>query len=204
MVLDALSGLTQTKVISTPRLMVLDNQQARLQVGDVVPIITQSAASTATSSPLVLSNVQYKETGVVLEVTPRVSSTGFVTLDINQSVSSVEPTTSSAIDSPTFSQRRLTSTISVKSGNSVLLGGLIQDQDNRDAQGIPLLHEIPVLGALFGNRNDTAARTELIMFMTPYVLSNDQEESDITRRVERQFQAVLDRSTLAAPRPVPR
>ncbi len=203
-VLDALSGLTQTKVISTPRLMVLDNQQARLQVGDVVPIITQSAASTATSSPLVLSNVQYKETGVVLEVTPRVSSTGFVTLDINQSVSSVEPTTSSAINSPTFSQRRLTSTISVKSGNSVLLGGLIQDQDNRDAQGIPLLHDIPVLGALFGNRNDTAARTELIMFMTPYVLSSDQDASDITRRVEQQFQAVLDRSTLAAPRPVPR
>jgi general secretion pathway protein D len=203
-ILDALSGLTQTKVISTPRLMVLDNQTARLQVGDVVPIITQSAASTVTSSPLVLSNVQYKETGVVLEVTPRVNSSGFVTLDINQSVSSVVPTTSSAINSPTFSQRRLTSTISVKSGNSVLLGGLIQDQDNRNASGIPLLHEIPVLGALFGNRNDMTARTELIMFMTPYVLSSDQETSDITRRVQRQFQAVFDRSTLVPPRPAPR
>jgi len=178
-VLDALSGLTQTKVISTPRLMVLDNQTARLQVGDVVPIITQSAASTATSSPLVLSNVQYKETGVV-------------------------PTTSSAINSPTFSQRRLTSTISVRSGNSVLLGGLIQNQDNRNSQGIPFLDDIPVLGVLFGNRNNTAARTELIMFMTPYVVSNDQDASDITRRVERQFQSVLDRSTLVAPRQAPR
>ena len=203
-ILDALSGLTQTKVISTPRLMVLDNQTARLQVGDVVPIITQSAASTISSSPLVLSNVQYKETGVVLEVTPRVNSSGFVTLDINQSVSTVVPTTSSAINSPTFSQRRLTSTISVKSGNSVLLGGLIQDQDNRNASGIPILHEIPVLGALFGNRNDMTARTELIMFMTPYVLSNDEETSDITRRVQRQFQAVFDRSTLVPPRPAPR
>ena len=203
-ILDALSGLTQTKVISTPRLMVLDNQTARLQVGDVVPIITQSAASTVTSSPLVLSNVQYKETGVVLEVTPRVNSSRFVTLDINQSVSSVEPTTSSAINSPSFSQRRLTSTISVKSGNSVLLGGLIQDQDNRNAQGIPILHELPVIGALFGNRADTTARTELIMFMTPYVLSSDEETSDITRRVQRQFQAVFDRSTLVPPRPAPR
>ena len=203
-ILNALSELTQTKVISTPRLMVLDNQTARLQVGDVVPIITQSAASTVTSSPLVLSNVQYKETGVVLEVTPRVSSSGFVTLDVNQSVSSVVPTTSSAINSPTFSQRRLTSTISVKSGNSVLLGGLIQDQDNRDASGIPILHEIPVIGALFGNRNDTTARTELIMFLTPYVLSGDEETSDITRRVQRQFQAVFDRSTLVPPRPAPR
>ena len=203
-VLDALSGLTQTKVISTPRLMVLDNQTARLQVGDVVPIITQSAASTVTASPLVLSNVQYKETGVVLEVTPRVNSSGFVTLDVNQSVSSVVPTTSSGINSPTFSQRRLTSTISVKSGNSVLLGGLIQDQDNRNASGIPFLHEIPVLGFFFGSRNDTTARTELIMFMTPYVLSSDEETSDITRRVQRLFQAVFDRSTLVPPRPAPR
>jgi general secretion pathway protein D len=203
-VLDALSGLTQTKVISTPRLMVLDNQTARLQVGDVVPIITQSAASTATSSPLVLSNVQYKETGVVLEVTPRVNSSGYVTLDINQSVSSVEPTTSSAINSPTFSQRRLTSTISVRSGNSILLGGLIQNQDNRNSQGIPLLSDIPVLGALFGNRDDTAVRTELIMFMTPYVVTDDEDAGDITRRVERQFQSVLDRSTLVAPRQAPR
>jgi len=203
-VLSALSGLTQTKVISTPRLMVLDNQTARLQVGDVVPIITQSAASTATSSPLVLSNVQYKETGVVLEVTPRVNASGYVTLDINQSVSDVVPTTSSSINSPTFSQRRLTSTISVKSGNSVLLGGLIQNQDNRNSQGIPILHEIPLLGSLFGTRNDAAGRTELIMFMTPYVMSNDQETNDLTERIKRQFKAVLDSASLAEPRPAPR
>jgi general secretion pathway protein D len=203
-VLSALSGLTQTKVISTPRLMVLDNQTARLQVGDVVPIITQSAASTATSSPLVLSNVQYKETGVVLEVTPRVNASGYVTLDINQSVSDVVPTTSSTINSPTFSQRRLTSTISVKSGNSILLGGLIQNQDNRSSQGIPFLAELPVIGPLFGSRNDTTARTELIMFMTPYVLANDEDTADLTDRIKRQFQAVLDGSSLVQPRPTPR
>ena len=203
-VLNALSGLTQTKIISTPQLMVLDNQTARLQVGDVVPIITQSAASTLTASPLVLSNVQYKETGVVLEVTPRVNASGYVTLDISQSVSSVVPTTTSTINSPTFSQRRLTSTISVRNGNSILLGGLIQDQDNRDASGIPLLHEIPVLGALFGNRNDATARTELIMFMTPIVISTDDQTADVTARVEREFEAALDRSNLAAPRPAPR
>ena len=188
-VLNALSGLTQTKIISTPQLMVLDNQTARLQVGDVVPIITQSAASTLSTSPLVLSNVEYKETGVVLEVTPRVNASGYVTLDISQSVSSVVPTTTSTINSPTFSQRRLTSTISVRNGNSILLGGLIQDQDNRNSQGIPLLSEIPVLGALFGNRNDTTARTELIMFMTPSVTSTDDQTADVTQRVERDFKA---------------
>jgi general secretion pathway protein D len=195
-ILDALSELTQTKVISTPRLLVLDNQTARLQVGDVVPIITQSAASAITSNPLVLSNVQYKETGVVLEVTPRVNPGGVVTLDVNQAVSDVVQTTTSTINSPTIRQRRLTSTISVKSGNSILLGGLIQDQDNRDSSGIPLLHEIPVIGALFGNRNDTSARTELIMLLTPRVLANEQEATDVTDVVRRQFQAVLDRANI--------
>ncbi len=184
--------------------MVLDNQTARLQVGDVVPIITQSAASTTTSSPLVLSNVEYKETGVVLEVTPRVNASGYVTLDINQSVSDVVPTTSSSINSPTFSQRRLASTISVKNGNAILLGGLIQKEDNRNASGIPLLSDIPVVGALFGNRNNTATRTELIMFMTPHVLTNDDDSRDITERVRQQFKAVLDQSDLATPRPTPR
>jgi general secretion pathway protein D len=203
-ILDALSALTQTKVISTPRLMVLDDQTARLQVGDVVPIITQSAASTVSTSPLVLSNVEYKETGVVLEVTPRVNASGNVTLEVKQSVSSVVPTTTSTINSPTFSQRRLTSTISVKSGNSILLGGLIQNEDDRSRSGIPFLSDIPVLGALFGSRNNTARRTELIMFMTPYVLASDRDATDITQRIAREFKAALDSSTLVPPRPVPR
>ncbi|MGH7087427.1 MAG: secretin N-terminal domain-containing protein, partial [Stellaceae bacterium] len=203
-ILSALSALTQTKVISTPRLMVLDNETARLQVGNVVPIITQSAASTLSASPLVLSNVQYKETGIVLEVTPRVNASGYVTLDINQSLSDVVPTTSSTINSPTFDQRRLTSTISVKSGNSILLGGLIQNQDNRASSGVPILSDIPVLGALFGNRNDSAGRTELVMFMTPYVLATGRDVNDVTERVLHQFADVLDRAKLAAPRPVPR
>ncbi|HUZ74643.1 MAG TPA: type II secretion system secretin GspD [Stellaceae bacterium] len=194
-VLQALSELTQTKVISTPRLLVLDNQTARLQVGDVVPIITQTAASTLTSSPLVLSNVQYKETGIVLSVTPRVSAGGMVTMDINQSVIDVVPTTSSTLNSPTFEQRRLTSTVSVKSAHSILLGGLIEDQDNRDSSGIPFLNEIPVIGGLFGNRNNSATRTELILFLTPYVLSNDTEATDATDRVMRRLRAVFDRST---------
>lgn len=202
-ILQALSELTQTKVISTPRILVLDNQTARLQVGDVVPIITQSAASPITSSPLVLSNVQYKETGVVLQVTPHVSAGGIVTMEVKQSVSNVVPTTTSTINSPTIEQRLLTSTISVRSAHSILMGGLIQDQDNRDSSGIPLLHEIPVIGALFGNRNDVTARTELIIFLTPYVLGSDTAASDMTTRLMRRFRAVLDRSTMPAPRVPP-
>jgi general secretion pathway protein D len=199
-ILSALSDVTETRVISTPRLLVLSNQTARLQVGDVVPIITQSATSTVTSNPLVLNNVAYKETGVVLEVTPRVNSGGNVTMDVNQAVSDVVNTTTSTIDSPTIRQRRLTSTISVRTGQSILLGGLIQQQSNRESFGIPVLSEIPGLGALFGTRNNAAGRTELIMLMTPHVISNDDQARDVTARVEQQFQAVLDGNAMLRPR----
>lgn len=199
-ILDLLSNVTQTKVISTPRLLVLSNETARLQVGDVVPIITQSAASTITSNPLVLNNVTYKETGVVLEVTPRINAGGYVTMDLNQSVSTVVPTSTSQIDSPTFQQRRLNSTVSVKSGETILLGGLIQQTDSRQQQGIPILHDIPGIGPLFGSHTNGAGRTELIMLMTPHVISNEADSRGLTTHIEQQFQTVLDNSTFAHPR----
>ena len=199
-ILDALSQVTETRVISTPRLLVLSNQTARLQVGDVVPIITQSATSTVTSNPLILNNVTYKETGVVLEVTPRVNAGGLVTMDVAQAVSDVVPTTTSTIDSPTIRQRRLTSTISVKSGDTILLGGLIQQQGNRGSSGIPVLNELPGIGALFGTRQHNVGRTELIMMMTPHVVTNEDTARDLTARVAQEFQAVLDGRTMPEPR----
>ena len=199
-ILDMLSQITQTKVISTPRLLVLSNETARLQVGDVVPIITQSAASTVTSNPLVLNNVTYKETGVVLEVTPRINAGGYVTMDLNQSVSSVVNTTTSTIDSPTFQQRRLNSTVSVKTGETILLGGLIQQTDSRSNQGIPILHDLPGIGPLFGSHTNGTGRTEMIMLMTPHVVSNEADSRGLTARIEQQFQTVLDSSTFAKPR----
>lgn len=199
-ILNLLSDVTQTKVISTPRLLVLSNETARLQVGDVVPIITQSATNAITSNSTIVNNVTYKETGVVLEVTPRVNTGGYVTMDVNQSVSSVVPTSTSQIDSPTFQQRRLNSTISVKTGQTILLGGLIQQNDNRQSQGIPVLNEIPGVGSLFGTHTNGAGRTELIMLLTPHVISNEAESRSLTRDIQQQFQNVLDSSNFAQPR----
>ena len=199
-ILDLLSAVTQTKVISTPRLLVLSNQTARLQVGDIVPIITQSATSTVTSNPLVLNNVTYRETGVVLEVTPRVNAGGYVTLDVNQSVSAAVPTDTSGINSPTIQQRRLTSTISAKSGETILLGGLIKDSDNRTNAGIPVLNEIPGVGALFGSRGNETGRTELILLLTPRVIANEGEARDLTASISSQFGAALDGSRMSRPR----
>jgi type II secretory pathway component GspD/PulD (secretin) len=134
------------------------------------------------------------------DVSPHISSGGSITMDIKLTDSDVMPTTSSTIDSPTISQRRLKSTISVKSGNSILLGGLIQEADNRDASGIPILHTLPVIGPLFGTRRDNVARTELIMLLTPHVISNDLDAQDITQTIERQFGDALNRTTMVPPR----
>ncbi|HEY0522207.1 MAG TPA: type II secretion system secretin GspD [Stellaceae bacterium] len=189
--IQALSTQTETTLLSTPRLFVLDNQTARLQVGDVVPIVTQTATSTLTATPLTVNAIQYRDTGVVLEVTPRVNASGFVTLGISQSVSDVVRTTTSNIDSPTIRQRRIRSEIGVQSGETILLGGLIRDDGSKSDSGIPYLHAIPILGTLFGNRNDTATRTELIVLLTPRVVHNPQEASDLTREIGRKFQSVL-------------
>lgn len=200
-ILDALSQLTETRVISTPRLLVLDNQTAQLQVGDVVPIVTQSATSTITSNPLIVNNVQYKETGIVLKVTPQINAGGSVTLSVKLTDSSPEPTTVARINSPSFSQRRLDSTINVKSGTTVLLGGLIMQQNDRGSSGIPILHSLPLIGSLFGTHTHTGRRQELIMLLTPYVVSNDNEARDLTERITQEFENALGPGLPALRRP---
>jgi general secretion pathway protein D len=121
-------------------------------------------------------------------------------MEVNQSVSNVVNTTTSAIDSPTFQQRRLTSTVSVKTGETILLGGLIQQNDSRASSGIPILHDLPGVGPLFGSHNNGAGRTELIMLMTPHVVGNEADSHGLTARIEDQFRNVLDSRTLAQPR----
>jgi general secretion pathway protein D len=107
-------------------------------------------------------------------------------------VSDVVRTTTSNIDSPTFSQRRLRSTISVQSGSTIMLGGLIEHSDNRDNSGIPVLHEIPVIGGLFGTKNVQAGRRELIMLMTPFVVGTDRQARDLTVTMEHEFENALN------------
>lgn len=179
-ILSALSSLTHVNVISSPQLLVVDHQTAALQVGDQVPVITQSAQSVLTTGAPLVSNVEYLSTGVVLQITPRVNTNGLVTLDIDQQVSDVETTTTSSINSPTINQRRIVTSVIVQDGQSVALGGLIQDSRQKAKSGIPLLSDIPVLGPLFGTTTDTTARTELLVLVSPKIIRNGQDAHDMT------------------------
>lgn len=204
LIIEALSELTQLNVISSPQLLVLDNQTARLHVGDVVPIVTQTATSTLTNNPLIVNSIQYRDTGVTLEVTPRVNSNGLVTLDIHQTVSDVVKTTTSNIDSPTIRQRRILSSVAAQSGNTILLGGQIRENSSRSSSGIPFLNELPVVGALFGTKGNNTGRTELLVLLTPRVIRNQEEARDTTLEMRRKFQAVLnyEQGGVSVPRPV--
>ncbi|KQT51039.1 hypothetical protein ASG43_06170 [Aureimonas sp. Leaf454] len=181
-VLNALSSVTDVKVISSPTLTVLDNRTARLQIGDQVPIVTQTASSTQGSidAPIV-NRVEMKDTGVILSVTPRVNSNGNVLLNIEQEVSDVVRTTTSGIDSPTIRQRKVSTTVSVEDGQSIALGGLVQEKRENGTDAVPILGNIPVLGAAFRNRTNGVKRTELVIFIRPRVMRNGSEAQAVTR-----------------------
>jgi general secretion pathway protein D len=186
--ISALQAVTTVNVLSSPELLVLDNQPARLQVGNLVPYLTSSSQSTLANSA-VINSVQYQPTGVIMQVTPRVNSGGLVTLDISQEVSDVDTTaaTVSGINSPTFLERSITSRIVVQDGQTIGLAGLIRDSSTRGNSGIPWLKDIPLLGALAGTQNNVRARTELLVLITPHVLHDQRDARALTEDLREQL-----------------
>ena len=190
-VLQALSDLTTLRVLSSPNLLVLNNGTARLQVGDQVPIATQSAQSTLTNTAQTVNSIAYKDTGVILNITPRVNASGLVVLDVTEEISQAGATSTSALVSPTISQRRVTSTVAVNDGETIGLAGLITDNRQNGNAGIPYLKDIPVVGWLFGVRSDTVKRTELIMLITPHVIRGREDASAVTQELRQKLRLTI-------------
>ena len=181
--LNALEKRTNIKVISAPKLLVLNNQTAALQVGNEVPIATQSAVGTSDSDARVVNSIEYRSTGVILKVTPRVNASGLVLLDIAQEVSDVVPNNTSGIESPIISTRRISTSVAVQDGQVIALGGLFRDAKTFGKNGIPILSRIPVVGALFGTHNDTRNRTELLVILKPRVLRTIDDGRAVTEEL---------------------
>ncbi|WP_429931684.1 type II secretion system secretin GspD [Agrobacterium vitis] len=186
--LNALSTVTKVKVISSPSLMVINNQAATLQVGDQVPTITQSSTSTTSANSAIVNSVELKDTGIILAVTPRINTSGRVTLDIKQEASNVTQTTTSGIDSPTIQQRKISTRVVVSDGESIALGGLIQERKSIADKKVPVFGDIPVLGSAFKSKTDTISRTELVIFIRPRIVQDVQQARDITAEFRGQFE----------------
>ena len=195
-VLSALANKSLVKVMSSPSLMVLDNHTAAIQVGTQQPVNTGTTISGTNNFQT--TNIQYKDTGVMLGVTPSVSAGDLVTLDIDQIVTDLGADSSSAQTAgyPTFLQRQINSKVAVRSGETLVLGGLIKDSASSSKGGVPLLSSIPVVGALFGRHRNTADRTELLVILTPRVLRSDEDARAVSRELRDRMQGLMQGGSL--------
>ena len=198
-VLSALASKSLLKVISSPSLMVLDNHTAAIQVGNQQPI-NMGTTIAGTGTVVTTNNIQYKDTGVMLGVTPSVSAGDLVTLDINQMLTDLDVNGQTATAGyPTFMQRQINSKVAVRSGDTLVLGGLIKDTTSSGKSGLPLLSSIPVVGALFGTHSNAANRTELLVILTPRVLRSDDDARAISRELRSRMQGLTSAGFGAAP-----
>lgn len=181
-------------VISSPSLMVLNNQEANIQVGDEVPIRTSESTNTSGggANPIQTSSIEQRKTGVKLTVKPRVNANGLVIMDIEQSVENAQETKTSGIDSPSIQTREITSSVAVQSGETIVLGGLIKDDNTNNKAGIPFLHELPIIGSLFGNTTKNKVKTELVVLITPRVVGTHQDARQITDEFRRKLTGIYD------------
>jgi general secretion pathway protein D len=193
-ILDALHTVTSVKVLSNPSLVVVNNQAATLQVGDVVPITTGSA-TVLTASSTIVNTIDYRNTGIILRVSPRINANGNVRLDVEQEISNVSPTTANSL-TPTVSERKVKSSISVATGQTVLLAGLISEQQNNSRNGIPLLDEIPGLGDGFSYQDKKKNRTELIIFIRPQIIRDGTDAHFVAEELRSKLRGNLGASVV--------
>ncbi len=189
-VINALSSRSQVKSLSSPSILVQDNKEASIQVGNQQPIQTSQTVNTSNTGVLT-QNVELKDTGVQLTVKPRVNSGGLVIMDILQEVTDI-----GALDTATgqrsFLKRSVESTVAIQSGDTIILGGLIQDNKDQGDSGVPFLHRIPVLGGLFGAKTDSSNRTELLVTISPRAINQYQDFGKIGDEFRHKMQGVAD------------
>jgi general secretion pathway protein D len=193
--INALNAITKVNIISTPSLTVLDNHQAVLQVGDQVPVTTLQSA---TALGYTFTSVTYQNTVVILQITPHISESGRVTLQLVQEVSNVKPDTPAGSTTPTIQQRKVSTQVVVSDGESLMLGGLMQNSRANTANQMPVLGDVPVFGNAFKDKQDQIAKTELLIMITPHVVRSIGEAREITEEYKRQ---ILDISRNAIARP---
>ena len=196
-VLNAEASNNNVNVISSPSLMVLNNQEASIQVGKEISLMTGSLGSlnntntTGSTSNNVFSQQQQRKTGVKLKIKPRVNANGLVTMEVTQSVEDPGAIPANGTN-PSILTREINSSVAVQSGETIVLGGLIKDNNTDDNNGIPLLHDVPILGTLFGSKTRTKDKTELVVLITPRVVKSRQDAGLITDEFKRKLSGIYE------------
>lgn len=178
---------SRVNIISRPNIMATDNQKAQIQVGDRVPTTSQTQTVSGTTTGII-NSVQYLDTGILLNVTPHINDGGLVTLELNTEVSSANKTETSSIDSPTITKRSAQTSVTVQSGDTMVMGGLIREDKSNGSSGLPLISQIPVLGALFGSQTRNSKRTELVIFITPKLVTDGHQLKAVTEELRNKME----------------
>lgn len=181
-VINALASLSKAKLMAAPHIMVSDNNEARIQVGQQVPIVTsETYNSTTTTAPV--RTIQYKDIGIILKVKPQINDSGLINLQIAQEVSNYSTIKLySDEEQIILNKTEATTNLVVKNGHTIVIGGLIREDDSKAREGIPWLSKIPILGYLFGNTTKEKTRSELVILLTPYIIKDQQDAAAVTNR----------------------
>ena len=176
----------KVNILASPHIMAANNQEATIQIGDEVPILTsQSVPLVSQQTSFSTSTISYRNTGILLTLRPQINARGLVTLEIAQEVSSASATTTGVNNTPTISVRQAKTTLTTADNQTVVLGGLIREDVSRRHSGIPGLRSVPLVGALFGSESKQKTRTELIVLITPHVVSSLEEGARLTDKMKR-------------------
>jgi general secretion pathway protein D len=181
-VVNLLAAEGKAEILACPQIMAANNQEARIQIGSDVPTLTsQSVPLVSQQTSFQTSTVQYRSTGIILAVKPQINAKGMVTLDIAQEVSDIDTTTQIVSGSPNFTVRSAKTSLTTADNQTVVLGGLIRDDKSRSNAGIPGLRRMPILGPLFGSESVSKTRTELLVLITPHIITNMEEGARVTQ-----------------------
>ncbi|MDA8105523.1 MAG: hypothetical protein M0Z71_09080 [Nitrospiraceae bacterium] len=188
-VLTALEDRSRAKVVAAPHILVSDNREARIQIGQQVPLatsqtaqITGTTAGTTNTPVYGTTTVQYKDIGIILKVKPQVNDSGLISLELSQEISAIssQTITVGGLGEVAIDKTEATSNLVARDGETIIIGGLIREDNSHGATGLPFLSRIPILGALFGSKSDTVTRKETIILLTPHVIRNQQEAGEVT------------------------
>ena len=193
-VLNLQESTGRAKVISAPSVIATDSVAASINVGQDVPTLSSQAVAPGVQqggTSLFTNTIQNRSTGVTLQIMARVNSSGIVTMVINQDVSApIPPPAGVTVNSTSFSKRSVQTQVTVQDGDTIAIGGIIQDASTESSAGIPVLHRIPILGAAFGSKSYSRTRTELIIFLTPRVIYDTNQMTEATEDLVDQLKKV--------------
>lgn len=183
--LEALAEKDRVNILSSPHVLASDNKEAKIDVSSEIPIVSSETTITSSAEPLVTTDIQYRDTGVLLSVTPHINENGLVTMEIYQEVSELaENIEVAGVSYPSFFKRAVDTTLTVSHGQTIVLGGLIRENKTHNRDGVPLLMDLPIIGVLFGSRNDDFDKTELIILLSPKVIDSLDDVVAVTEEFE--------------------